>query len=316
MLPQASSSAHSFEILFGVIFWFSLISFLAVSTAIVFFVIKFHRTRRDPFKTPFIHGHTVLETSVAVGLFVVVMIFFIWGWADYKKILNAPQDPLEINVIGKQWLWEMEYSNGRKLINEMVVPKDEPVKLLFSSADVIHSFFIPNFRLKQDVVPGLYTTLWFQASLLGEHPVLCAEYCGSAHSKMLATLKVVSKEDYDTWQKQWEKAKTQKVEEAQEDAASMAEQGKGLFTQKGCTACHTVTGQKLIGPPLNGIFGKEVELQDGSKHFRDENYIRESLMTPGAKMVKGFAPLMPTFQGTLSDSEVNAVIAYLKSLKE
>ncbi|MBI2646042.1 MAG: cytochrome c oxidase subunit II [Deltaproteobacteria bacterium] len=298
MLPQA---------FFNFIFWISLISFIGVVVATIYFIVRYHRSRWDPFKTPYITGHSMMEISVSVGLFILVMIIFAWGWIDYKKIINAPSDPLEISVLGKQWMWEFEYANGRKLTNELVVPQGRPVKLIMSSADVLHSFYIPNFRLKQDVVPGTYTTLWFEATQVGEHPVFCAEYCGTAHSKMLATVKVLKPEEYDRWEK----------EEKKEEGASVSpvELGKNIFTQKGCNVCHTLTTQTLVGPGLLGIFGKEVELADGKKAQRDENYIRESLMQPQAKLVKGFPPVMPTFQGTLTDEEVNAIVAYFKNLK-
>ncbi|MBI3017750.1 MAG: cytochrome c oxidase subunit II [Deltaproteobacteria bacterium] len=271
MLPQASTISQNVDSLFNFIFWISLISFIGVVVATIYFIVRYHRSRWDPFKTPYITGHSMMEISVSVGLFILVMIIFAWGWIDYKKIINAPSDPLEISVLGKQWMWEFEYANGRKLTNELVVPQGRPVKLIMSSADVLHSFYIPNFRLKQDVVPGTYTTLWFEATQVGEHPVFCAEYCGTAHSKMLATVKVLKPEEYDRWEK----------EEKKEEGASVSpvELGKNIFTQK------------------------------------DENYIRESLMQPQAKLVKGFPPVMPTFQGTLTDEEVNAIVAYLKSLK-
>ena len=307
MLPQASTISQNVDSLFNFIFWISLISFIGVVVTMIYFVIKYRRSRWDPFKTHYITGHSAMEISVSLGLFILVMVIFAWGWIDYKKIIHAPADTLEISVLGKQWLWEFEYANGRKLTNELIVPKGRPVKLIMSSADVLHSFYIPNFRLKQDVIPGTYTTLWFEATQVGEHPVFCAEYCGTAHSKMLATVKVLEPNDYKRWEKEEKKEKGAVI--------SPIELGKNLFTQKGCNVCHTVTTQNLVGPGLLGIFGKEVELSDGKKNKRDENYFRESLMQPQAKLVKGFPPVMPTFQGTLTDEEVNALVAYLKSLK-
>lgn len=310
MLPQASTIALDFERLYSFIFWFSVISFFFVVIAIIYFAIRYHRTRWDQMKVPYITGHLTMETSVAVGLLVIVMIIFAWGWIDYKKILYAPKDSLEIQVTGKQWLWEIEYDNGRKLTNELVVPIHKPVKLLMGSTDVLHSFFVPNFRLKQDLVPGMYTTLWFEATQAGEHPVFCAEYCGTAHSSMLAKVKVLEQDEYDRWQKDWKEGK--KDMKGVQDPTQL---GQELFTKKGCNVCHTITGQALVGPSLLGIFGKEVEFSDGSKTKRDENYIRQSLMEPQTKLVKGFLAVMPTFQGTLTDPEVNALIAYIKSLK-
>ena len=307
MLPQASTLAKNFDILFNNIFWFSLISFALVIGAMIYFAIRYHRTRRDPFKTPYITGHHLMEISVSVGLLIVVMVIFVWGWVDYKKLLKAPSDSLEIQVLAKQWFWEFQYPEGRKLTNELVVPLNQPVKLIMTSSDVIHSFFVPNFRVKQDVVPGQYTTLWFTATQLGEHSILCAEFCGTGHSKMLGMVKVVNAEEFQQWKKT-----TPSIPAVSKNPQ---EWGKELFSQKMCNTCHAITTQKLVGPGLFGIFGKEVELEGGKKVARYENYIRESLMQPQAKVVKGFPPAMPTFQGTLTDEEVNALIVYIKNLK-
>ncbi len=330
-LPQASTLAKNTDSLFNFILVISIISFVGVIGAIVFFLIKYHRKRTDPDKTPYIEGHPVAEGTVMVLLFVLVMVMFAWGWIDYLKLREAPRNSLEINVIGRQWLWNFEYTNGRKFINELTVPKGRPVKLIMTSADVLHSFFIPDFRTKQDVVPGMYSYVWFNANQTGNFQVFCAEYCGTAHSGMLAKIHVVEAEEYDKWQRKWEWEKqlgvtpAEAVEKAvaptggdQKTASASnetpAERGKKLFATKGCTACHSVAGQVLVGPPLNGIFGKMVEMVDGTKVTVDENFIRESIMNPSAKVVKNFPPVMPTFKGTLSDDEINSLVAYIKGL--
>lgn len=314
-LPQSSTMAGRFDALFDFLFIFSLFSFLGIVILMVIFVVKYRRTGKDSDKkTPYIIGHGPLEFAVAASLFVVVMIIFVWGWIDYRKIINPPSDALEINVIGQQWLWNIWYLNGRHLTNELVVPKGRNVKLLMSSADVIHSFFIPDFRLKQDVVPGEYTTLWFNATETGDHQVFCAEYCGTAHSQMMATVRVLEPAEYERWQQEWLQAQKAGPKKPL-GKVDLAAAGKGVFTSKGCNACHTVTGEKGIGPTLKGIFGSEREFVDGSKTTADENYLRESLMDPQLKVVKGFAPVMPTFRGVLSDEDVNALVQYIKSLK-
>ncbi len=328
-LPQASTLAKDVDQLFNFILTASLISFIAVIAAIVYFLKNYHRRKSDPDTTPYIEGHPLLEGAVMVGLFFLVMFIFAWGWVDYQKMRKVPANALEINVLGRQWSWEFEYTNGRKMLNELVVPNNKPVKLIMTATDVLHSFFIPDFRVKQDLVPGTYTMLWFQANQLGEFQVFCAEYCGTSHSGMLAKIKVVEPEEYEKWQKKWEwekmlgitpsepaavAAKTDAKGAAPAATESPADRGKKLFETKGCTACHTVTGQTLVGPSVKGIFGHEVELSDGKKVVADENYVRESIMDPNVKVVKGFQPLMPTFKGTLSDDEVNALVAYVKSL--
>jgi len=332
-LPQASTIAKSSDGLFNFITVIDTISFVGVIAAIVYFLMKYNRKRSDPEKTPYIEGHPVAEGAVMVVLFVLVMVMFAWGWIDYLKQRNVPQNALEVNVIGRQWLWNFEYTNGRKFTNELTLPKDQPVKLVMTSMDVLHSFFIPDFRVKQDVVPGSYQYLSFTPTQVGDFQVYCAEFCGTSHSGMLAKIHVLEKEDYEKWQKKWEwekqlgitpseaaekpaaaAANGQAPEAAQATSESPADRGKRLFNAKGCNACHSVEGKILVGPALNGIFGHEVELADGKKITVDENYIRESLMDPNTKLVKGFQPMMPTFKGGLSDEEVNGLIAYIKSL--
>lgn len=312
-LPQASTLAPEVDRLYDFIFWVSLIGFVGVVGTVVYFVLRYRR-RSDADQTPSIEGHTPSEIGVSVALLVIVIALFVWGWSDYKKVVASPEDPIEIQVIGRQWLWEVEYPNGRTLVNEVVVPKNRPVQLVMTSADVIHSFYVPNFRLKRDVVPGMYTKLWFEATELGEHDVFCAEYCGTGHSQMLAKVKVLEAEEYERWQSDWEEGRERGA--VAEGVTNGAQRGEELFKQKGCVACHgVVAGKVLVGPNLYGVFGKEEEMADGSKVLVDENYIRESLMDPQKKLVKGFPPVMPTFRGSLSDEEVNALVAYLKSLR-
>jgi len=313
-LPQASTLAANFDRFYSFIFWTSFVSFVIIVIGLVWFVIAYRQKKGEgERKTPYITGHGPTEAVWSISLFILVMVIFFWGWVDYRKIIKMPDNALEINVIGKQWVWDFWYLNGRHETNELVVPKGRKVKLLMSSSDVIHSFFVPEFRLKNDVVPGSYTTLWFEATQTGEFQVLCAEYCGTAHSTMLATLKVVEPEEYEQWQRDWKVAQAKGPVEL--TPSGLIDQGKKLFTTKGCNACHTVTGQKLIGPTMKGNFGSVSEMSDGSKVTVDEKYLRESLMDPQAKLVKGYPPVMPTFRGQLTDEETNALIAYIKSLK-
>jgi cytochrome c oxidase subunit 2 len=245
-------------------------------------------------------------------------------------------------VIGKQWLWQFQYDDGRTTIGDLYVPVNKPVKLIMTSEDVIHSFFIPNFRAKQDVVPQMYTSVWFQATVPGKHQVFCTEYCGGAHSQMLAKVIALDEQQWLSWKmgKKIDLAAlptagvgddalaeaVRKEDEAKQAAVAgpsgalqvsgLALEGKNLMQAKGCIACHSTDGAKLTGPTLKGVFSHEVELADGSKVVADENYLRESIENPNAKMVKGFSPIMPTFKGMISETEMNAVIAYIKTLKE
>jgi cytochrome c oxidase subunit 2 len=334
-LPQASTIAPAVDRLYDFIYWICLFCFVGTVGALTYFSVRYHRSRNHPENTPYIEGHPLMEGGVMVGLFVIVMVFFYWGWMDYKVMRKSPPGALEINVTGRQWDWDFEYTNGRKMNKEIVVPKGKPVKLILASNDVLHSFFIPDFRVKQDVVPGSYQYLWFNATQTGVHQVFCAEYCGTSHSGMLAKLKVVEPEEYEKWQTwEWEKQLGVSPSGAEEKPApssdsssqkptssaaqanlSPVERGQKLFNEKTCNTCHTVTGAPLVGPSLKGVFGHEVELESGKKVMVDENYIRESITDPSANITKGFQPLMPTFKGTLSDDEINSLVAYIKSLQ-
>ncbi len=309
MLPQASTLSSSIDALYDFIFWTSFVSFWGIVLAMLFFVWRYHRRKKAEHTTPYIEGHGPTELTVSFILLIWVMVIFAWGWIDYKKIIGAPSDILELNLIGRQWQWEVSYPNGRKLQDELVVPQGKNVKLIMSSADVIHSFFVPEFRLKQDVVPGRYTTLWFNATQTGEYTAFCAEYCGFDHSRMLAKVRVLRPKAYDKWYRSID---------SQEVKAPILEpqaaRGQKVYEQKGCNACHTVTGSTAAGPTLLYSFGTERELADGKKVVMDENYIRESMMEPQAKLAKGFPPVMPPFKGLLTDDEINSLVSYLKSL--
>jgi len=347
-LPQASTFAPGVEQVYSFIFYFCLISFILSMIAMVYFIRRYRRSQSKPETTPYIHGNNLVEGSVIGILFVAVMIMFYWGWIHYKEMRKVPADAIEINVTARQWAWDFEYTNGRKsdgkrtenvngrnlAVPEIVVPRGKPVKLIMTAKDVLHSFFIPDFRVKQDVVPGTYTYLWFnanQVSTTGSHIVYCTEYCGMDHSMMMARIKVVEPEEYDRWQKQWEwetrlgKPITQlesiSVAPTSQPASDSApvvktgvERGQKLFNDKSCSACHTINGQPSVGPTLKGIFGTQVELEAGGPVAADENYIRESITEPGLKIVKGYQPQMPVYKGTLKDDELTDLIAYIKSL--
>lgn len=322
-LPEASSIASHVDALYSLIYYFSWVSFIIVMILMVYFVVRYHRSRTNPDKTAYITGHHLTEISVSLGLLAIVMVFFIWGWLDYKTMITADRNALEISVTAKQWLWEFEYTNGRKTMNEITIPANTPVRFVMTAADVLHSFYVPAFRMKQDVVPNTYTSYNVTATAPGEYDLFCAEFCGTAHSKMLGKIKVVSPEEYKKFQSRWEAEQrlgissdsSSSTTTASTTSATPAERGAKNFADKGCIACHSVTGQKLVGPALNGLLGTDVELADGSKVKIDENYIRESITNSTAKVVAGYAPIMPLFQGTLSDDEVNSLVAYIKGLK-
>lgn len=235
---------------------------------------------------------------------------FIYGFVVYKDMRTPPADAVDITVVGKQWLWTFEYYNGKKTLNELYVEQNRPVRLVMQADDVLHSFFVPGFRVKQDLVPGRYVQLWFTPTKIGTFDIFCAEYCGTGHSVMLGKVIVLSPEAYDIWEHGLPGGEDTAVANL-----PPAELGEKIYKEKGCNACHSVDGSTLVGPSFKGVFGHKVELTDGSTVDADENYIRQSILEPQTQVVKGFQPVMPSFKGILSDDEVTAVIAYIKTLE-
>jgi len=232
-----------------------------------------------------------------------LLIFFgVFGWAarDYVTMADPPADALPISVVARQWMWKLQHRNGRREINELHVPLGEPVVVTMTSQDVIHSFFIPAFRLKQDVVPGRYTRLWFTATQLGEFPLFCSEYCGSEHSQMTGRVVVMSPSDYGRWLA------------SGPAEPGMAQYGFALFRQLGCSGCHDPRST-IHAPLLEGLYGRTVHLQDGRSLVADADYIRDSILVPAKDVVAGFAPVMPSFAGQVSEEDLQALIAYIQS---
>ncbi|MGE5086440.1 MAG: cytochrome c oxidase subunit II [Bacillota bacterium] len=305
MPTQGTEIAKQVDNLYGFLLITSFIACVLVIGGMIYFVFKYKR-KSDNDKTAYISHSTALEFLWSFIPLVIFLAVFAWGWYIYHGMRTMPKDALEINVLGKQWAWEVEYKNGFKAVNEVVVPVNTDVKLLLTSQDVIHSFFVPSFRIKQDAVPGRYTALWFRAEKLGEFHVFCAEYCGTSHSGMIGKLRVVTREEFDKY-----------MEEGQEEGQlPLAKRGEKLFALKACASCHSVDNPAVkVGPSLFQVFGHEVVLEDGSKVVADENYVRESILQPNAKIVKGFPHgVMPTFQGQINENELNALVEYVKSL--
>lgn len=290
--------------------WDSLYKFLLVSSFIacvliiagmIYFVTKYRR-KTDNDKTPYISHNTMLEFLWSFIPLVLFMIMFAWGWSIYHEMRNPPADAKEVHVYGQQWLWQFEYKNGKKLNNEMVVPVGTPIKLIMTSKDVLHSFYVPSFRIKQDVIPGRYTQMWFQAEKMGEFHVFCTEYCGTDHSAMLAKIKVVEPAEYEKW-----------LATSEELAGGP---GAKIYNDKGCVACHSLDGSPKVGPTFKGLFGSKRVFEDAGELVADENYIRESIVNPTAKTVKGYPKgAMPSFQGQLSEEDLTAIIDFIKSQK-
>jgi cytochrome c oxidase subunit II len=274
-------------------------------TAVIFLTIlvlaiKYHRTAVRQAQQ--IEGSTILEITWSVIPFFVMLTFFIWGAVIYFRERTPPADATEVYVVAKQWMWKIEHAEGQSEINELHVPTGQNIKLIMTSQDVIHSFFVPAFRIKQDVLPGRYTTAWFKATKPGHYHLFCAEYCGTMHSGMGGDVVVMEPQDYAQWM-------------AGTAVAPLRETGKQLFSALGCATCHRFDVQGR-GPNLVGVYNKPVLLEDGRTVIADENYVRESILNPTAKIVSGFKPVMPTFQGLVSEEQLNALVAYVKSLAQ
>ncbi|MCB9072546.1 MAG: cytochrome c oxidase subunit II [Bdellovibrionaceae bacterium] len=326
MPPAATQVAKQLNHLYAFMLISSVISFIILVGGMIYFVYKYKRKTAND-KTPYIsHNHT-LEFIWSFIPFVIFMACFAWGAYIYKEMRTFDENALEINVYGKKWVWEFEYKDGRKITNgvdangklepaTMVVPVNTPVKLLLTSVKlspedkaVLHSFFVPAFRVKQDALPGRYTALTFTADEKGLFQVFCAEYCGTGHSSMMAKIKVVSKEDFDAWVLGEEAGGAPKE-------MTLADKGRAAYAKWACIGCHTLDGSPSTGPSWKGLWGNERSFNDGGKAVADENYIRESIMDPNKHVVKGFEPnKMPTFKGMISDEDITAIIEFIKTLK-
>lgn len=304
-LPPANSTlASEIDPLWGFLFWSSTIMFIIVVAMITVFVVKYRRRGKDTLTTGVAHN-TTLEVAWTVIPTILVMIIFIWGFKSYIKFYVAPKDAMEIKVTGQKWFWTFDYPQGANTVNDLTVPVGKPVKLLLSSKDVLHSFYVPNFRIKMDVLPNRYTVAWFEATHVGDYQIFCTEYCGKGHSEMLGKVKVVSETEFNKW-----------VESSSGmgEGLSLEEFGAQLYKSKACITCHTLDGTKLVGPSFKGLFGREEAMTDGQRLVADENYIRESILDPRAHIVNGYDPVMPTYQGILKDRQIDALIAYIKTL--
>ena len=314
-LPAASTSADRFVSFFNHQFLpVATLVFVGTIGAAIYFAFRYKR-KREGEETPYLpHNYLIEFTSI---FFVTVVVAIMWwrGWSDYYYDIQPKPNEYEINVIGQQWSWQIQYAHGKNLVNELYIPVNRPVHLIMTAKDVLHSFFVPAFRVKQDTVPGQFTSLRFTATKTGVFDLFCAEYCGTSHSGMIGHVTVLSQEDFQKWVDGTYKKPAADALAKEPAKLSMAEQGAALYRTRQCITCHTVDGNRLVGPSFKGIFGSERELVNGSKVVADENYVRESLMDPMKKVVKGYPPAMPTYRGMLSDEEVNQLVAYLKSLK-
>ena len=298
---RASTGAGNVDALY--IFLVALSAFMSAAIFIMILVFAARYRRRPGVEAEQIEGSNALELTWSVVPLAIFMVIFVWGAVIYFQERTPPRGATEVYVVAKQWMWKLQHEEGHREINELHVPVGRDVKMIMTSQDVIHSFYVPAFRIKQDVLPGRYTTFWFHATKSGTYHLFCAEYCGTQHSGMIGQVVVMEPAQYEAWLS------------GGGAAGSLASTGQSLFQQLGCSTCHRSDVQDR-GPSLIGVFGKPVLLEDGRTVIADENYIRESILSPGAKVVRGFKPIMPVFQGLISEEQLNALVAYIKSLNQ
>jgi cytochrome c oxidase subunit 2 len=297
---QASKVAEQTDYIYWGLLCLSAAVCLIVFVPMAYFLFKY-RNGNPADRTPLELPEYKIEVAWTIVPTLIFMCFYVWGSRQYFLIERTPPDAMQINVIGKQWMWKIQHPEGNREINELHVPRGRDVKLMMTSEDVIHSFFLPAFRVKQDVVPGRYTTEWINADKIGTYHLFCSEYCGTSHSLMVGRIIVMSPADYASWL-----AKGQ-------PETSLVQSGESLFRQLGCSGCHL--GNSVIrAPPLEGVFGKPVPLNDRTVVQADEGYIRDSILFPAKQIVGGYTNDMPSFTGKVNEEQMLELIAYIKSL--
>lgn len=295
---QASTIAEGIDSLYLFLVAVSLFFSVLIFTLILYFAVRFrHRGEQRP-ERPGIRKPLLLELTWSVIPFLIVMVVFGWGASLFFANSRVPDDAMDIYVVGRQWMWKIQHESGRREINELHVPVDRPVRLTLASEDVIHSFYIPAFRVKQDVVPGRFQTMWFEANRTGEFHLFCAEYCGTEHSLMRGRIVVLEPDEFQRW-----------LEGSV--GAGPAEEGGELFTALDCVNCHV---DRPIGPDLAGVFGSDVPLESGRVVVADDDYVRRSIIDPTADVVAGYRPVMPSYNGQVTEEQLLQLIVFIRSM--
>lgn len=297
---QASTSAASVDNLYFFMLAVTVFFSVLVATLVIVLAVKYRRRKADDVGAN-IHGSTALEVIWTAIPLLIAMVMFVWGTNVFFALAKPPAEAMEVYIIGKRWMWKSQHLTGHREINRLHVPVGTPVKLLISSEDVIHSYYIPEFRVKADVIPGRYNSLWVTATKPGRYHLFCAEYCGTRHSGMIGWVTAMEPTDFQAWLS------------GGPAVASPVAAGEKLFQDLACNTCHQQSAQGR-GPVLAGIYGKAIELQGGGTVMADDAYLRESIVNPQAKVVAGFQPIMPTFQGLVTEEQLLQLIAYVRSL--
>ena len=297
--PEASRIAPQMDALYFFMVLVSLIGLTIVVLLMTSFSILYSK-KRHPVAVQ-VEGSTLLEatwTIIPLGLFLVM---FVWGALIYFRVFTPPANAMNIYVVGKQWMWKAEHPGGQHEINSLHVPVNQAVQLTLISQDVFHSFSIPAFRVKREAIPGRYTTVWFEPTAIGTYHLFCTQYCGTEHSQMIGDIVVLSQEDYRKWLAQ------------STSGASLAQNGERLFASLSCAACHN-TKPDARGPSLSNVYGSKMTLATGQPVTADDAFLREAILNPSQHVTQGYAPIMPTYQGQISEEGVIALVEYIKNL--
>lgn len=302
---QSSTAAAGIDWVWDFIFWLSAIFFVIIVGLTVLFAIQYRARKGYATAKKHSNHNTVLELTWTIIPSILIIPIFWYGFKGYLDLTVPPANSYEVGVTAQRWTWLFTYPNGY-VDQNLHVPIDRPVRLVMQSEDVIHSFFVPNFRVKRDIVPGRYNIAWFEATEAGEHVIFCTEYCGTNHSDMLSKVIVHPSGEFEPW-----------LEEASNflEKLAPAEAGEMLYNIRGCKQCHTIDGSIRIGPSFKGVWGTEHPLTDGSSITVEENYVRQSILDPASQVVAGYDAVMPTYKGRLKDTEITMIIEYIKSLQ-
>jgi cytochrome c oxidase subunit 2 len=304
-LPFFPEEASNFSGNVDALFAFILVTclfFVVLVVALVTFASFRYKRKNDGEVGDAVHGNMALEVGWTLIPLLLAIGMFAWGAVVFVNFRTAPKDTLDIYVVGKQWMWKLQQPNGRKEINELHVPVNREIKLILGSEDVIHDFYVPAFRVKMDVVPGRYNTMWFRPTKIGKYHFFCSQYCGTNHAVMGGWVTVLDPADYAAWLS------------GEVGAVNPVSAGERLFSQLACNTCHLPDGTGRA-PSLNGVYAAKVLLADGTTVAADDTYIRESILQPNAKIVAGYQPVMPTFQGLVTEDQIMSLTAYIKSLQ-
>ena len=301
--PGGSSVADDIDLLHAFVIGVTMLASVGIFAIAIWFAIRYKK--RGPAVTPRVQATVPMEVLIIGGILSTFLLWWVIGFVQFARVQRPPDDATVVYVTAKQWMWKFEYPDGASSNDVLVVPAGRPVKLVMISRDVIHSFYVPAFRLKQDVLPGRYTTLWFEAKP-GTYPVFCAEYCGVSHSRMRAEVRALEEADYARWLD----------ERTTTGPTPLAAQGAEVAGRRGCLACHTLNGQPHVGPTWSRLYMSRVELEDGTTALADDEYLTRSMMEPQADVVAGYPQVMPTYAGQLSPTEVSALVELIRALRD